>query len=155
MADPPPGARPDDEDKTDASPDEMLARDFEVMARAPFVNHVGPILQAKTDADSELRLGLKVATVHTNTLGLMHGGMIATMIDSAMARALVAKLKRRSVTLKMSLEYLDAVQLGDVIVATGRLVSSDQDLAFTECAVRVGDVLKVRATGVFRLLKPV
>ena len=137
------------------SPDDMLARDFEPMLRAPFINHVGPILQAKTDAEGEMRLALKVAQVHTNTLGLMHGGMIATLIDSAMARALISKLKRRSVTLKMSLEYLDAVQLGDVIVATGRLLSSEHDLAFTDCTVRVRETVKARATGVFRLLKAV
>ena len=34
-----------------------------------------------------MTLGLWVETVHTNTMGFMHGGMIATVCDSAMARS--------------------------------------------------------------------
>ncbi|MEZ5937092.1 MAG: PaaI family thioesterase [Hyphomonadaceae bacterium] len=139
----------------DASGQPPIPDGFEQVARAPFVNHVGPILQAIDDPPGEVRLGIWVAPVHTNTLGLMHGGMISTVIDSAMARALISKLHRRSVTLKMSVEFLEAVKLGDWVVATGRLDSHDGKVGFTSCEVRVGDALKVRASGVFRLLKPI
>lgn len=140
-AEPPPG-------------EDLLATDFVTVSRSSFMDHVGPILQAKSDPEGVARLAVKVEKIHANMLGLMHGGMLATLIDSAMARALVATLKRRSVTLKMSAEYLDVVRQGDVAVATGRLVSHDRDFGFTTCEVRVGEALKARATGVFRLLKP-
>ena len=60
---------------------------FVHVLRAPFINHVGPLLQAVENAPGEMCLGLRVSLVHTNTMGLMHGGMIATLCDSAMARA--------------------------------------------------------------------
>lgn len=126
---------------------------FITVARAPFVNHVGPILEAADNPPDRLTLGLRVETVHTNTLGLMHGGMIATLVDSAMARALVRSAGRRTVTLKMTLEYLDAVRVGDWLEAEGVVTSRDADVAITACSVRVDGQIKAMGTGVFRLLK--
>ncbi len=126
---------------------------FITVARAPFVNHVGPILEAVDNLPNRLTLGIRVEAVHTNTLGLMHGGMIATLVDSAMARCLVRASGRRVVTLKMTLEYLDAVRLGDWLEAEGVVNSRDSDVAVTECSVRVQGELRARGTGVFRLLR--
>ena len=126
---------------------------FVYVARAPFVNHVGPLFQATSDAPGEMTLGLKVELVHTNTMGFMHGGMIATICDSAMARAAVFMLNRRTVTLRMAMEYFDPVKKGDWLTAHGRLVGHDEDVAQTECLVKVGGELRARGTGVFRLLR--
>ena len=88
-------------------------------------------------------------------MGLMHGGMIATVCDSAMARASFSGLQRRMVTLRMSLEYFDPVQKGDWLEAQARLASHDDEVAHTECRVIVGGQMRARATGVFRLLRKV
>lgn len=127
---------------------------FIYQPRAPYVNHVGPLFQAEQDRPGEVTLGLTVELVHTNTMGFMHGGMIATICDSAMARAAVSKLQRRTVTLRMAMEYFDPVKKGDWLVARGRLVGHDADVAQTECLIMVGDDVRARGTGVFRLLRP-
>jgi len=126
---------------------------FVYVARAPFVNHVGPLYQAEHDAPGEMTLGLKVDLVHTNTMGFMHGGMIATICDSAMARAAVFLLQRRTVTLRMGIEYFDPIKKGDWLTAHGRLVDHDGEVAQTECLVKVGETVCARGTGVFRLLR--
>ncbi len=128
---------------------------FVHVLRAPFINHVGPLLQAAENPPGTMTLGLQVATVHTNTMGFMHGGMIATLCDSAMARALVSKLARRTVTLRMSLEYFDAIRSGEWLEAHARLVDHDEDVAHTECRVTVAGAMRARATAVFRLLRKV
>lgn len=128
---------------------------FEFVTRAPFVNHVGPVLQAIDNPPGVMTLGVQVEQVHCNTMGFMHGGMIATVVDSAMARALVYTLNRRSVTLKMTMEYLDPIQRGDWMLAEGRLLSHDGEVGHTECLVKVGDRLVARGSGVFRLLRKV
>jgi uncharacterized protein (TIGR00369 family) len=128
---------------------------FVYVARAPFVNHVGPLFQAEQDAPGEMTLGLKVDAVHTNTMGFMHGGMIATVCDSAMARAAVFLLNRRTVTLRMALEYFDPIKRGDWLTAHGRLIDQDGEVAHTECLVKVGGDVRARGTGVFRLLRKV
>lgn len=134
-------------------PPEAPPPGFEYMPRAPFINHVGPILQAIDNPPGSMRLGLRVAKIHANTLGLMHGGMAATLCDSAMARSTHAVLKRRMVTLKMTMEYLDALRMNDWLVIDGRLVSADADFAHTACDISVDGQVRVKATGLFRLLK--
>ena len=128
---------------------------FIQVLRAPFINHVGPILQAVENASGFMTLGLQVAEVHCNTMGFMHGGMIATVCDSAMARATHTSLRRRAVTLRMALEYFDPIQKGDFIEARGALLSEDGEVAHTECRVMVGGAMRARSTGVFRLLRKV
>jgi acyl-coenzyme A thioesterase PaaI-like protein len=134
-------------------PERSAPADFEYMARAPFVNHVGPIFQAISNSPGSMCLGLWVDEVHCNTLGFMHGGMTATIVDSAMARALVSTLERRSVTLKMELEYFDTINRGDWLEAHGRLLSHDDEVGLTTCEVRVGGKMRARGSGVFRLLR--
>lgn len=134
-------------------PDIIAPPGFVHVLRAPFVNHVGPLFQASENAPGEITLGLTVELVHTNTMGFMHGGMIATICDSAMARAAVFKLNRRAVTLRMGMEYLDPLRKGDWLTAHGRLVGHDDEVAQTECLIRVGEEVRARGTGVFRLLR--
>jgi uncharacterized protein (TIGR00369 family) len=121
--------------------------------RAPFVNHVGPIHQWIENEPGHMRLALRVAGIHANTMGYMHGGMIATLVDSCMARAMAGALQRRALTLKMGLDYLDAVKLGELVEVHGRLVSWDEQVAQTEAVVKVGDKVCARGTGLFRLLR--
>ena len=128
---------------------------FVHVLRAPFVNHVGPLLQAVENAPGEMRLGIRVDLVHSNSMGLMHGGMIATICDSAMARSLFSKLQRRTVTLRMNMEYFDPIQKGDWLEAHARLVSNDEGVAHTACEVHAGGSLRARGTAVFRLLRKV
>lgn len=134
-------------------PDIVAPPGFVHVLRAPFVNHVGPLFQAIENAPGEIKLGLNVELVHTNTMGFMHGGMIATICDSAMARAAVFKLNRRTVTLRMGMEYVDPVRKGDWLTAHGRLVGYDEEVAQTECVIRVEGEVRARGTGVFRLLR--
>lgn len=128
---------------------------FVHVLRAPFINHVGPLLQREDDPPGRMTLGLWVELVHTNTMGFMHGGMIATICDSAMARANFTALQRRTVTLRMNMEYFDPVQKGDWLEARGRLVDHDNDVAHTECLIVINGSARARSTGVFRLLRKV
>ena len=128
---------------------------FIQVLRAPFVNHVGPLLQREVNAPGVMTLGLWVETVHTSTMGFMHGGMIATVCDSAMARATFMTLQRRTVTLRMGMEYFDPVKNGDWLEAHGRLVDHDEDVAHTECLIVIDGQTRARSTGVFRLLRKV
>ena len=128
---------------------------FVHVLRAPFVNHVGPLLQRQENAPGVMTLGLWVERVHTNTMGFMHGGMIATICDSAMARATIGAVSRRTVTLRMGMEFFDPVKNGAWLEAHARLVDHDEDVARTECLILVGGQTCARSTGVFRLLRKV
>jgi uncharacterized protein (TIGR00369 family) len=136
-----------------ADSDDAPPPGYAVVFRAPFINHVGPIFQALENAPGTMLLGLRVAEVHSNTMGFMHGGMIATLADSCMGRMLQYSLNRRGVTLKMTMEYLNTVSQGDFLEAHGRVMGHDETAVWLEVDLKVGAALKARSSGVFRLLR--
>jgi uncharacterized protein (TIGR00369 family) len=66
---------------------------------------------------------------HANTLGIVHGGMLAAFLDSAMGTAVLNALQRRAVTLKLSLDYLGPARIGQWLQAEGWVIGYDEHVA--------------------------
>ncbi|MFI4998973.1 MAG: PaaI family thioesterase [Reyranellales bacterium] len=66
---------------------------------------------------------------HANSLGILHGGMLAAFLDAAMGTAVFHTLQRRCVTLRLSLDYLGPGRVGDWLQAEGELVGHDEHVA--------------------------
>jgi uncharacterized protein (TIGR00369 family) len=66
---------------------------------------------------------------HANTLGIVHGGMLAAFLDSAMGTAVFHTLQRRAVTLTLNLDYLGPGRVGDWLQAEGEVVGHDEHVA--------------------------
>jgi uncharacterized protein (TIGR00369 family) len=66
---------------------------------------------------------------HANALGIVHGGMLAAFLDSAMGTAVWQTLQRRAVTLTLSLDYLGPARIGDWLEAVGEVVGHDAHVA--------------------------
>ena len=61
----------------------------------------------KIDGSRAIR-GFMPGPQHANALGIVHGGMLAAFLDSAMGTAVLHTLDRRAVTVRLSLDYLFA-----------------------------------------------
>ena len=66
---------------------------------------------------------------HANALGIVHGGMLAAFLDSAMGVSVWQTLQRRAVTLTRSLDYLGPARIGDWLEAVGEVVGHDEHMA--------------------------
>ena len=66
---------------------------------------------------------------HANSLGIVHGGMLAAFLDSAMGTAVFHALYRRAVTLRLTLDFLGPGRIGDWLQAEGEVVSHDEHVA--------------------------
>lgn len=66
---------------------------------------------------------------HANPLGIVHGGMMAAFLDSAMGAAVRQALGRHAVTLRLSLDYLGPGRIGDWLQAEGEVVGHDEHVA--------------------------
>lgn len=66
---------------------------------------------------------------HANSLGIVHGGMLAAFLDSAMGTAVFHTIDRRAVTLRLTLDYLGPGRIGDWLQAEGEVVSHDEHVA--------------------------
>lgn len=89
---------------------------------------------------------------HTNGLGLVHGGMLSTFMDSLLASAVYREAGRVAVTVHLSVDFLHMARAGEWIEGQARMIRAARDLAFAEGTARVGAAEVVRASGVFKLM---
>jgi uncharacterized protein (TIGR00369 family) len=93
---------------------------------------------------------------HVNIQGLVHGGMLVTLADTAMGLAVRTVLEpgRRHVTVQLGVEFLSAGRPGR-IVATGRSLKIGRQLGFAESDVHddTGTLL-ARAHATISVTKP-
>jgi uncharacterized protein (TIGR00369 family) len=91
-----------------------------------------------------------------NHAGFVHGGMISTLADSAMGRA-VRALKPgvvRAMSFDLKLSFISAAKIGETLRATGRVVHAGRRTVVTECRVDGPDgKLVATASGTFAVIR--
>jgi uncharacterized protein (TIGR00369 family) len=120
-----------------------------VASKAPFLNYVGPIYERQT-APGTVERCFWAAEQHSNGLGLVHGGMLATFMDGTLALACTTPT-HVPVTISLSMDYLRMARIGEWIVGEARILRATREMAFAEGRAHVGGVDVVRASGVFKL----
>lgn len=121
-------------------------------SRGAFSNHNGPVYEASADGD--VRSGLFVLDRHCNSMGFLHGGMASAFADRSLAMAVWAATGRASVTLKLTLHFLETVRLHNWLEAHPRVISFEHDLVQVSADLLInGEKLAARADATFRTLR--
>ena len=97
---------------------------------------------------AERVFGLRVEGKHLNAAGKAQGGLLATLADFAIGRAIEAE-DSAGVTVSLTTDYLGPVDEGDWVEAHTRVEKAGDTLAFADCSLRAGDREVVRARAVF------
>lgn len=99
-------------------------------------NHFPRSLGIELDSieNGRARLSLEVTGRHLQLAGIMHGGAIATLIDTAVAFAIVGASQNdaRFTTIEMKVNYLSAIREGRV-VADAKLIRDGRRIVVAEC----------------------
>ena len=71
---------------------------------------------------------------HLNMGGVAHGGIHATLLDSAMGGTLVSTLAKEEwcATAQIDISYLNAVGVGERLIASGKVARRGRNLAHME-----------------------
>jgi acyl-coenzyme A thioesterase PaaI-like protein len=88
---------------------------------------------------------------------LVHGGVLATVLDETMGWTAIHFLKKFALTNSLTVEYLKSVRIGEQIRVEGRVLESDgkREATVEGLIYRNGDdVLCARSKGLFRLFNP-
>ncbi|MFL6713132.1 MAG: PaaI family thioesterase [Sulfurifustis sp.] len=119
---------------------------------APFLEMVGPIYVKSVDRSRII--AIRVAEKHLNMRGIVHGGMLVTLADSALGINLsyFQDPPRAMVTVSLSTDFLEPAMLGNWIEAHVRVDRTGMNLAFASCALQVGAKTILRSSGVFFIL---
>jgi uncharacterized protein (TIGR00369 family) len=99
----------------------------------------------------EVRLGWEARPDHRNLQGLVHGGVLATLVDIAMGLAVrtVVGPTRRHVTIDLDVHYLRPAKPGP-LEAVGSVVRVGTHVGFAEGSVTdAAGRLLVRASGTY------
>src|SRR5262249_45902824 len=96
-------------------PFDPAAHGWEPVASAAFGQLVGPIWQR--DEGERLRFGLIVAPKHANRAGNLHGGMLMTMADQAMAFTARKATGKQHATMELHIHFVGVVKLGEFVEA--------------------------------------
>jgi len=101
-------------------------------------NHFPKSLGIELDSvePGRARLSLNVEQRHLQLAGIMHGGAIATLIDTAVAFAIVGASEpgARFTTIEMKVNYLSAIREGR-IVADAKLIRDGRRIVVADCDV--------------------
>ena len=117
-----------------------------------FLDHVGPVYARGTG--EERVLGLLIEDRHTNAHGTAHGGLLATLVDFSLGRAVHAALEDAgAVTVSLTTDYLAAAKPGQFVEAHTEVERLGGKLAFADCSLRTSDGEEVvRGRGVFAVV---
>ena len=103
--------------------------------RSPFSAFIGTEMEELREGYA--RVGLTLEPRHTNPNGVMHGGVITTMMDSALGAALGAPGgagagREPHAKVEMNARLLSGARPGDRIVVEGRVIRIGKTIAFGE-----------------------
>jgi acyl-coenzyme A thioesterase 13 len=117
---------------------------------SPFNALVGPLYSRKKRG-RELSIGMRIEQKHTNSRGICHGGVLATLADLSLGYAMHAKTagKVAFVTAHLAVDYAGAARVGDWIEAEVEIQRMGARLAFANCYLVAEGRRIVRASAIF------
>jgi acyl-coenzyme A thioesterase 13 len=120
---------------------------------SPFHELAGPFY-VKRDGTT-LAVGMVVEPKHQNSRGIVHGGMICTLIDFAMGYAAryVTDPPRSLVTTSLSVDFAANARPGDWIEARTDVMRPGTRVAFVNCFVYLSDLRIARGSGTFQVVR--
>lgn len=109
-----------------------------VVNSSPFPTHM--LMQLKAIAFDHAVVSLKTDTCHLQPYGIVHGGVLATLIDTATFWAAFLRLPDDVglVNIDLKLNYLKPVTDG-TLTTTGRCIRAGRSLSYAEAGVTDAD----------------
>lgn len=127
--------------------------DFELLEETgAFLDHVGPIYRRGEGA--EITFALRVDERHLNLAGVAHGGLLATLVDFSLGRAIAAAGDDATpaATVSLTTDFLGPAEHGDWVLAHTEVERIGNRLAFADCSLTVEGREVVRGRAVFAVL---
>ena len=114
---------------------EYLTALYHLVNTSPFPSHL-PMRVVEVHSERSV-VELEVATCHLQPFGIVHGGVLATLIDTATFWAGFGGIPESAglVNVDLKLNYLEAVSSG-LLRAEGRLLRAGRSVVYAEASVR-------------------
>ena len=133
------------------TPADPAARGWKARSLPGFAGLVGPIWTRKEDAG--WAYGLLTTKAHLNPAGLVHGGLLTTLIDHALSAIAWETVGRRAcVTVQLDTQFLSSAREGQFLEARGRVARASSSLVFIQGAISVDGNEALIASAVMKVI---
>jgi uncharacterized protein (TIGR00369 family) len=123
-----------------------------IVNHTAFGDLVGPIWRRPDGEPS--RFGVVVAPKHLNRAGILHGGMLMSLADQAMAMtARATSGAKRHATIELNIQFVDGVKLGEFVEAEAEVVRATRSLVFMRATMHVGKRTVASTNGIWKILE--
>jgi uncharacterized protein (TIGR00369 family) len=120
--------------------------------KSPLTEPWEPLYSRRTE--KAVIMGLRLAKPHTNSRGLIHGGLIAALTDNAMGYscALVMGWHNSLVTISLAVDFIGTAKIGQWLSIEPEVIRTGSTICFAQSLIRADDVVIARANGTFRVV---
>lgn len=114
---------------------DIASEDWRELKIDGFMALIGPLLRA-TDADRKHSYALQTNESHKNHLGIVHGGVITSLLDQVIAiTAWNAADRQPTVTVQMETRFLGAARAGDFLKIRPSIRQATRSLIFVDADI--------------------
>lgn len=120
-----------------------------------FVGLIGPLLRSTRPEDKDT-YGLQTHDRHKNHVGLVHGGVLTSLLDQVMAiTAWKAVDRQPTVTVQMDTRFLGAAKAGDFLTTRALVRHATRSLIFVDADITCGDAVIASACAIMKTSKQI
>jgi acyl-coenzyme A thioesterase PaaI-like protein len=131
---------------------QLKADGWSLVEATGFIQLVGPLWERVVYSVHEY--ALPTADKHHNRRGLVQGGVLMTFADRTCGMtARYVTGKQTMATIQLDVHFVEAGQIGDLLISRPRVVRATRSLVFINTEVTVGKRCIATAHGVFKILK--
>lgn len=137
---------------TEPAHEKLKAAGWTEVETSGFLNLIGPLWERAVDGHHEY--AILTEHKHHNRRDRVQGGVLMTLADRA--SGMIARLvsgRPTLATVQMDVHFIDAGQIGELLVAKPRVVRVTHTLIFTTTEVIAEGRVVATASGVFKILK--
>lgn len=106
--------------------------------------------------ENTVQMGLRLAKAHTNSRGLIHGGLIASLSDNAMgyacAQAMGWDTSKSLVTISLAVDFIGSAEIGQWLAIEPDVIRTGSTICFVQSLIKADGVVIARANGTFRVV---
>ena len=131
---------------------QLKADGWSLVEATGFIQLVGPLWERVVDGVHEY--ALPTVDKHHNRRGLVQGGVLMTFADRTCGMtARYVTGKQTMATIQLDVHFVEAGQIGDILISRPRVVRATRSLIFINTEVTAGKRCISTANGVFKILR--
>jgi len=117
-----------------------------------FIDLIGPLM-SRSENDQKI-YGLQTGPQHVNAVGIIHGGVVTSLLDQTMAMEAWKAAKRQpTVTVQMDTRFIAAAKAGDLLETRVNIRHGTKSMMFVDADVYCTDRLIATATAVMKIIR--